>query len=211
MYYSIKMSELEIVASFKVIIIGNSGVGKTSILERFILDKFNESLLSTIGINCSEKIIILENGKKIKLKLYDTAGQEKFNSISRSYFRNADGVLFVYAVNDLKSFENIKNWIEIFMENHNGKKNIPLYLIENKNDLDRNVEEYLIDDFLNDYKFEFKSTSAKLNDGNTINELFQELSELLYKNNKLSENKQKIFQIHNKRKIKKSFCMCLVD
>ena len=167
------MSELDIVASFKIIIIGNSGVGKTSILERFILDKFDESLLSTIGINFSEKVIILENGKKIKLKLYDTAGQEKFNSISRSYFRNADGVLFVYAVNDLNSFQNIKNWIELFMENHNGKKNIPLYLIENKNDLDRKVEEYLIDEFLNEYKFEFKSTSAKLNDGNTINELFQ--------------------------------------
>ena len=139
----------------------------------------------------------------INLKLFDTAGQEKFRSISKSYFRNADGVLFVYAVNDLKSFQNIKNWIEIFMENHNGKKNIPLYLIENKNDLDRKVEEYLIDDFLNEYKFEFKSTSAKLNDGNTINELFQELSELLYKNYRFSENKQKIFEIHNKRKIKK--------
>ena len=150
MYYSIKMSELDIVASFKIIIIGNSGVGKTSILERFILDKFDESLLSTIGINFSEKVILLENSKKIKLKLYDTAGQEKFDSISKSYFRNADGVLFVYAVNDLNSFQNIKNWIELFMENHNGKKNIPLYLIENKNDLDRKVEEYLIDEFLNE-------------------------------------------------------------
>ena len=210
MYYSIKMSELDIVASFKIIIIGNSGVGKTSILERFILDKFDESLLSTIGINFSEKVILLENSKKIKLKLYDTAGQEKFNSISKSYFRNADGVLFVYAVNDLNSFQNIKNWIELFMENHNGKKNIPLYLIENKNDLDRKVEEYLIDEFLNEYKFEFKSTSAKLNDGNTINELFQELSELLYKNYNLSENKQNIFNIHKKKEYKKNSCICNV-
>ena len=204
------MSELDIVASFKIIIIGNSGVGKTSILERFILDKFDESLLSTIGINFSEKVILLENGKKIKLKLYDTAGQEKFNSISRSYFRNADGVLFVYAVNDLNSFQNIKNWIELFMENHNGKKNIPLYLIENKNDLDRKVEEYLIDEFLNEYKFEFKSTSAKLNDGNTINELFQELSELLYKSYNISENKQKTFGINRQRKINhnNNDCIC---
>ena len=202
------MSELDIVASFKIIIIGNSGVGKTSILERFILDKFDESLLSTIGINFSEKVIILENGKKIKLKLYDTAGQEKFNSISRSYFRNADGVLFVYAVNDLNSFQNIKNWIELFMENHNGKKNIPLYLIENKNDLDRKVEEYLIDEFLNEYKFEFKSTSAKLNDGNTINELFQELSELLYKNYNISESKQKAINIFHQKKINKKHCLC---
>ena len=118
----------------------------------------------------------------INLKLFDTAGQEKYRSVSKSYFRNADGVLFVYAVNDLESFEDIKEWINLFMENHNGKKDIPLYLIENKNDLDRKVAENLIDDFLNENKFKFKSISAKLNDDNEINELFQELGEILYNN-----------------------------
>ena len=129
----------DIEESFKIIILGNSDVGKTSILQRFIFNTFSESILSTIGINSTDKVITLENGKNINLKLFDTAGQEKYRSVSKSYFRNTDGVLFVYAVNDLKSFEDIKNWINLFMENHNGKKNIPLYLIENKNDMDRNV------------------------------------------------------------------------
>ena len=189
------MNDLEIEPSFNIIIIGNSGVGKTSILQRYILNEFYENTLSTIGLNSTEKEITLKNGKKIKLKLFDTAGQEKYHSLSRSYFRNVDGVLFVYSVNDLKSFENIKDWIKLFMKNHNGKKDIPLYLIENKNDLDRNVEEHLIDDFLNEYNFEFKSTSAKLNDGNTINELFEELSELLYKNYNISGKQQNIIQL----------------
>ena len=203
------MKKNEIELSFKIIIIGNSGVGKTSLLQRFIFNTFNENLLSTIGLNSTDKIITLENGKKINLKLFDTAGQEKFRSISRSYFRNVDGVLFVYAVNDLESFENIKDWIKLFMENHNGKKDIPLYLIENKNDLDRRVEEHLIDDFLNEYNFGFKSTSAKLNDDNAINELFQELSESLYNNYKQSnKNTQIIKLMHYDKPKRKLFCIC---
>ena len=206
------MKKNEIELSFKIIIIGNSGVGKTSILQRFILDTFNENILSTIGLISTDKTITLKSGKKITLKLFDTAGQEKFRSISKSYFRNVDGVLFVYAVNDLESFENIKDWITLFMENHNGKKDIPLYLIENKNDLDRRVEEHLIDDFLNEYNFEFKSTSAKSNNNNAINELFQELSESLYNNYKQSNNKvQKSLVICPCIPKKKSKCCLSVE
>ena len=166
--------------SFRIITIGNSGVGKTSIFARFLYDIFEQNLLSTIGINYSCKNINLNNGKKIQLKLFDTVGQERFNSLSKSYFRNADAVLFVYAANDIKSFENIIDWIKTYLNNCNNKKDIPLYLIENKNDLNREIEENLIDDFLNEYNFKFKSISAKLNEDNSINELFMELSELLY-------------------------------
>ena len=150
----------------------------------------------------------------VNLKLFDTAGQEKYRSVSKSYFRNTDGVLFVYAVDNLESFEDMKDWINLFMENHNGKKDIPLYLIENKNDLDRKVEEYLIDDFLTENKFKFKSISAKLNDDNVINELFQELSEQLYINYKQSGNyAQKSLKVENykkKKKKKKNNC-CEAD
>ena len=179
--------------TFKIILIGNSGVGKTSILQRYIFDSFYDNMLSTIGLSSKNKEITLKNGKTIMLQLFDTAGQERFHSLSRSYFRNTNAVLFVYAVNDKKSFENIRDWIKIFMENHNGKKDILFYLIENKNDLNREIEENLIDDFLNEYNFGFKSVSAKLNEENIINELFQEISELLFQKFKNNSNYQKSF------------------
>ena len=97
----------KIEASFKIITIGNSGVGKTSIFQRFIYDTFDENLLSTTVINYTSKNISLSNGKIIQLKLFDTAGQERFYSLSKSYFRNADAVLFVNSANDIQSFENI--------------------------------------------------------------------------------------------------------
>ena len=177
--------------SFKIITIGNSGVGKTSILQRYIYNTFNEEHLATTGLEYSYKNVTLENGKTIKLKLFDTAGQEKFHSLSKTYFKNADGVLFVYAVNDIDSFKNIKNWINIFNENYNRKTDIPLYLIENKKDLNSEVERSLVDYFLEENKnFRFKSTSAALDYENSINELFQELSEILYEKYQKFENKE---------------------
>ena len=178
--------------SYKVILIGNSAVGKTSIINRFLYNSFNETIFSTIGVNIINKSLILQDGHKIILNVHDTAGQEKYRSLSKAFFRNVDAVLFVYAVNNLESFQNIKDWIKLFMESHNGKKDIPHYLIENKNDLDREVDENLIDDFLKENNlFKFKSVSAKFNQGNSINELFQEIGEILYKDFKKSEKDQK--------------------
>ena len=115
----------KIETSFKVITIGNCGVGKTSIFQRFLYDTFDVDLLTTTGINFKCKDIILNNNKKIQLKLFDTAGQERYHSLTKSYFKNADAVLFVYAINDKKSFENIKDWVKIFMDNNNyGNKYI---------------------------------------------------------------------------------------
>jgi len=195
------MKEDDELLSFKIITIGNCGVGKTSILQRFIDGTFNEDLMPTLGMNNKIKINTLKNGKKIILKLFDTAGEEKYRSLSKSFFKNVDGVLFVYALNDKNSFDNIKHWIKTFIDNHNGKKDIPLYLIENKNDLEKEVDKELVNDFLlENINFKFKSISAKLNKDNSINELFQEISEILYIDYKESgkENrKQKIIKIEN--------------
>ena len=196
------------ILSFKIIIIGDSGVGKTSLLQRFIFDKFYERTKSTLGLDYANKEIKLKNDKMILLKLFDTAGQEKFRSLSKSYFRNADGVLFVYSVNDIKSFENIRDWIQKFISDHNGKKDIPLYLIENKNDLNREVEDYLINEFLNEYKFRFKSVSAKVNEDNSINELFQEISELLFKKYTDSNIRQKKIYLNDNDNNKNQGCNC---
>ena len=145
------MSKNEIM--FKVITLGDSGVGKTSIIRRYANNIFDENVLSTIGVGFAFKEVELSNKKKIKLKLIDTAGQEKFKSLAKSYFKNVDGVLFVYSFEILESFQNLKEWIKLFNSNHYGKNGIPMFLVGNKSDLEEkdDVEknEKLVKEFLN--------------------------------------------------------------
>ena len=201
------------IEEFKIILLGNSGVGKTSILERYAYNRFNEELLATLGLNFITEQVTLDNFKRIELKIWDTAGQEKFRSLSKSYFRNVDAVLFVFAINDSLSFENIKDWIELYNNNHNGKKNIPLYLIENKNDLERKVETNLIDNFLiENTNLKYKSLSAKLDNDNEISKLFKELGEILY-NNHINGNEkvgQKYLHLNPRKRRKKKVC-CQIE
>ena len=177
------MSDQEIM--FKVITLGDSGVGKTSIIRRFANNIFDENMLSTVGVGFAFKEMELQNKKTIKLKLIDTAGQEKFRSLAKSYFKNVDGVLFVYSFDIPESFESLKEWIESFNTNHNGKIGIPMLLIGNKSDLEKEEEvkknEKLVEDFLKEYK-ELKYYKSSAKDNISINDLFQELAEKMYVN-----------------------------
>ena len=169
--------------NYKVILIGNTMVGKTSILQRYLFNKFAEEMALTTGIYSSSKEIILENGEKIVLQLFDTAGQERFKSISSSYLRNADGVLFVFSCDNKESFESIKMWMEQF-DDINAKNRAIFYLVGNKNDLEKVVPEESVIDFLRkNVNFHYKSVSAKKEEKNNINELFQELGEKIFSNN----------------------------
>ena len=103
--------------SFQIITLGNPGVGKTSIIHRYISNVFDNNNLSTIGIDFCKKEITLKNGKKIQLKLTDTGGQELYKSLSKTYFKNSDGVLFVFSLNNEESFRDISKWIKDFKEN----------------------------------------------------------------------------------------------
>jgi small GTP-binding protein len=175
------MSKNEIM--FKVITLGDSGVGKTSIIRRYANNIFDENVLSTVGVGFAFKEVELSNKKKIKLKLIDTAGQEKFKSLAKSYFKNVDGVLFVYSFEILESFQNLKEWIKLFNSNHYGKNGIPMFLVGNKSDLEEkdDVEnnEKLVKEFLNEYKdLKYYKTSAKKDI--SINELFKELAEKIF-------------------------------
>merc|ERR1719186_447292 len=95
---------------FKLLLIGDSGVGKTCVLFRFSEDAFNATFISTIGIDFKIRTIELD-GKKIKLQIWDTAGQERFRTITTAYYRGAMGIMLVYDITNEKSFDNIKNWI----------------------------------------------------------------------------------------------------
>ena len=162
---------------FRIITVGDSGVGKTSIIRRYVHSIYDDDSLSTIGVSFSYKEVV--RGKdKIKLKLVDTAGQEKFKSLTKSYFKNTDVVLFVFALDDKVSFNNIKEWIELFIQNNSRDKEVLKYLVGNKNDLKSEIEQKLIDDFANENQFKYISTSAK--DNVSINELFEKIADNLY-------------------------------
>eukprot|EP01024_Parvocaulis_polyphysoides_P024892 TRINITY_DN2269_c0_g2_i1.p1 TRINITY_DN2269_c0_g2~~TRINITY_DN2269_c0_g2_i1.p1 ORF type:complete len:205 (-),score=27.19 TRINITY_DN2269_c0_g2_i1:437-1051(-) len=96
---------------FKILLVGDSGVGKSAILLRFASDKFEEQMTSTIGVDFKLKYIEV-NDKKIKLTIWDTAGQERFRTLTSSYYRGAQGIIFVYDVCNKDSFSNLGNlWL----------------------------------------------------------------------------------------------------
>ena len=130
-----------------LVLLGNTGVGKTSFMKRYTANDFSQRFISTIGINEVCKIIEIKdennNIKNYKLKIFDTAGQEKYRSIPRSYYKKADGILLFYDVNDIETFEAISTWIidikdELAVENENK---VVIYLVGNKIDFLNNDEE----------------------------------------------------------------------
>ncbi len=162
---------------FRIITLGESGVGKTSILRRYIYKIFDDNSISTIGLSFAFKDIILKNKEKVQLKLLDTSGQEKYKALTKSYFKNADGVLFVYSIDNEESFNNIKDWITLFNENNNNKEEVIQYLVETKNDLDRVVDEEKSKEFAKNNNLKWFSTRSK--DNNSIDELFSDKEESL--------------------------------
>ena len=189
--------------TFKIITVGESGVGKTSIFRRYVYSSFDENTLTTLGLQFFFKDVILSNNQKIKLKLIDTAGEEKYRSLSKSYFKNADVALFVFALDNPDSFEHINDWITLFKENHSGVEKIPKYLIGSKNDLEQKVEQIKIDKMAEEIGYKYISTSA-LNNTN-IDNLFNDISETVFKTYKPDKNQQTV-KLKNKKKVKTTKC-----
>ncbi|KJH45654.1 Ras family protein [Dictyocaulus viviparus] len=117
---------------FKLLLIGDSGVGKTCILYRFSDDAFNTTFISTIGIDFKIKTIELR-GKKIKLQIWDTAGQERFHTITTSYYRGAMGIMLVYDITNAKSFDNIAKWLRNIDEH--ASEDVVKMILGNKCDM----------------------------------------------------------------------------
>ena len=197
------------IPEFKLITLGDSGVGKTSILKRFVNQKFDEDMISTIGFGFSSKQITLKNGSKIKFKLVDTAGQENFRSLNNSYLKNAEGIFFIFSHNSRKSFENITYWIDSIKENIqeiNNFKNFPAFLIGNKSDLEHKINDEEIEDFSKENNFSgYIETSAKENIN--IDQIFQEMGETLIKIYGYKKNKGNVKLTVSKIKKKENKCM----
>nr|KAG5688042.1 hypothetical protein BaRGS_003588 [Batillaria attramentaria] len=118
---------------FKLVIIGDSGVGKTSLLLKYVDDVFSDTFISTIGVDFKIRTIE-KDGKKVRLQIWDTAGQDRFRNIVATFYRNANGILLVYDVTDMDSFLNVRTWLgEIDRySGHKAKK----VLVGNKSDLE---------------------------------------------------------------------------
>ncbi|XP_034032355.1 ras-related protein Rab-8B-like [Thalassophryne amazonica] len=145
---------------FKLLLIGDSGVGKTCLLFRFSEDSFNTTFISTIGIDFKIRTIELE-GKRVKLQIWDTAGQERFRTITTAYYRGAMGIMLVYDICNEKSFENIKNWIRNIEEH--ASSDVEKMILGNKCDMTdrRQVSKDRGEKLAIDYGVKFLETSAK--------------------------------------------------
>ncbi|XP_073950862.1 ras-related protein ORAB-1-like [Choristoneura fumiferana] len=117
---------------FKLLLIGDSGVGKSCLLLRFADDTYTESYISTIGVDFKIRTVELD-GKTIKLQIWDTAGQERFRTITSSYYRGAHGIIIVYDCTDQDSFSNVKQWLEEI--DRYACDNVNKLLVGNKCDL----------------------------------------------------------------------------
>jgi Ras-related protein Rab-1A len=139
--------------------IGDSGVGKSSLLLRFASDQFEDSYMTTVGLDFKIRTVNVD-GKKVKLQMWDTAGQERFRTITSSYYRGAQGIIVVFAVDDAKSFENVKTWVTE-IERYAGEGVVKL-LVGNKCDLEtRSVSTEDAEKFAAELKMQYMETSAK--------------------------------------------------
>lgn len=176
---------------FKILLIGDSKVGKTSLLELYKSKKVNPSPIPTIGCDYST-VLRKHDNQDVRLVLWDTTGQEKYWALSRSYYRDAHGFLVVFSIEDRSSFDNVKYWIEEVRTN--SGRDVPFLLVGNKVDLHEKREVSIEEAFRmkNELNVQYFETSIFLQKlpphGRTIEEIFYELcSELLSKGGNVEE------------------------
>jgi len=160
-------------AQLKFLIIGDSAVGKTSLLLRYIDDAFSPSFLSTIGIDFKKKTIHVD-GQSVLLNIWDTAGQERFRTITISYFRGAQGILLCYDATDRKTFMNVSSWISQITEH--AEDGLACVLVSTKSDMTDKivVTEQEAKALADKHGMKYLATSAKMN--TNVTEAFETLA-----------------------------------
>ena len=176
----------------KLLTLGETEVGKTSIVLRYSDDKFHEDKIATIGIDFKIKIIRKGN-EVIKVSIYDTAGEERFKTLIKHYYRGANGILLIFDLTKKSTFDKLNFWLEDLRENSDNIDNLYIHLIGNKNDLEeqRAISFEEATNFAKKNKLPYMEVSAKT--GKNIRNLFDEVIKgaMIKMINNLKENDKK--------------------
>ncbi|CAF1177640.1 unnamed protein product [Rotaria sordida] len=179
---------------FKILIIGDSGVGKTTILQRFAQDYFSTEYVATIGVDFQIRTLDIDS-KRCKLQVWDTAGQDRFKCVVSSFYRNANGVIICFDLTDLESFRNVNNWFEEVKRY--CPEQTPIFLIGTKSDLKtrRMVTDDMIKNYTEKNRLSYLETSSKTNEN--VEKCFVDFTqnlvahtnemEMVYKKNRIPE------------------------
>jgi Ras-related protein Rab-8A len=190
----------------KLLIIGDSGSGKSCILLRYSDNSFTPSFITTIGIDFKIKTIEVK-GFRVKLQIWDTAGQERFRTITTAYYRGAMGILVVYDISNEKTFDNVQNWIRNIKEHASDKTE--MILVGNKIDLEsiRKVETSRGQELAKKYQMDFFETSAKT--GINIDKCFTSIVEIILNNfNTVSNDNNNTVSVTMDNKNTDNKCNC---
>jgi len=158
----------------QLLIIGNSAVGKTSILSKYTNKTFNENYKATIGLDFFTKDETID-GKIIRIKIWDTAGQERYKALTKCFFQKAQGVMIVFDVTNKKSYDDLQIWLESIKDHIDSEL---IVIIGNKIDLPKRViDKKTVEDFLAEQKLDYFETSAKTGEGieHAIKELVKKI------------------------------------
>ena len=196
----------------KIIVVGDSGVGKTNLINRFASDKFDTNSKATIGVEFVYKTLKI-NKEIIKVEVWDTAGEERYRSITSSYYKGANGAIIVYDLTDEESFKNVESWMNEVIKK--GKQNMQFLLVGNKKDLinDRVVTEQKGIDKAKELNMNLFEASALEKDN--VNEAFNFLIKEIYlstlKEKNISSNNDNIIgqngiTLNTDKKVKKKCC-----
>lgn len=187
--------------TIKLAFLGDSIVGKTSIIEAFMDEDFNDNFISTIGWDTKKSKIKLDDGNEMELSIWDTAGQERYQSIALKVIKQVQGIIVVFDITKEESFKNVAKWLEIINDNFT---NVSIILFGNKCDLEdqREVSKENAIKFANSYNLTYLETSAKKNIN--IKEGILKIANEVYIKYK---NVEQPIKLNNKKgKKKKPFC-----
>ena len=176
----------------RITMLGDSAVGKTSLISKFLNQNFDENYLTTIGKDKLEKKVVMKDGNEIKLIIWDTAGQERFHSIATSTIKGSHGIILTFDLTKRSSFNSLESWLNDIKENSNE---VPVVIFGNKCDLFENyeVENEEAKKFAKEHNLQYFETSAKQNVN--VQEGFNSIAEIAYEkysgNNSIDLNKPK--------------------
>jgi len=163
---------------FKIVLIGDSGVGKSNLLSRFTRNAFTDDEKTTIGVEFATRVIPMASGRNVKMQVWDTAGQERYRAITNAYYRGALGALLCYDITSYSSFSNIARWLSELRDHAN--RDVVLLVVGNKLDdeANREVSEEQAKQLSEELALPLIETSAKSGEG--VNEAFEDVAKRIY-------------------------------